>query len=93
MNIVYHNIEESNFYVNVGDFQFYFSSEFNQTRFKERYNNYITSELYKLKSRYNFKDLKVLTTLKMALVFTFYKKIENTGFRVYKLGERIKENG
>ena len=93
MNIVYHNIEESNFYVNVGDFQFYFSSEFNQTRFKERYNNYITSELYKLKSRYNFKDLKVLTTLKMALVFTFYKKIENRGFRVYRLGERIIENG
>ena len=59
----------------------------------ERYNTYVTSELYKLKSRYNFKDLKVLTTLKMALVFTFYKKIENRGFRVYKLGERIKENG
>lgn len=93
MNIVYHNIEESNFYVNVGDFQFYFSSEFNQTRFKERYNNYITSELYKLKARYNFRDLKVITTLKMALVFTFYKKIENRGFRVYRLGERIVENG
>ena len=93
MNIIYHNIEESDFYVNVGDFQFYFSSEFNKTRFYERYNNYVTSELYKLKSRYNFKDLKVLTTLKMALVFTFYKKIENRGFRVYKLGERIKENG
>lgn len=93
MNIIYHNIEESNFSVNVGDFQFYFSSEFNKTRFSERYNTYVTSELYKLKSRYNFKDLKVLTTLKMALVFTFYKKIENRGFRVYKLGERIKENG
>ena len=93
MNIIYHNIEESEFYVNVGDFRFYFSSEFNKTRFSERYNTYVTSELYKLKSRYNFKDLKVLTTLKMALVFTFYKKIENRGFRVYKLGERIKENG
>lgn len=92
MNVIYHNIEESNFYVNVGDFQFYFSSEFNQTRFKERYINYINNEIYKLKARYNFKDLKTITTLKMGLVFTFYRKIENRGFRVYKLGERIKEN-
>lgn len=89
---IYHNIEESTFCSEVGDFQFYFSTEFNQRRFKERYLSFVNTELYKLKLKYNFSDMKTLATLKIALIFTFYKKIEARGFRVYKKGERIREN-
>lgn len=89
---IYHNIEESTFSSEVGDFEFYFTTEFNQRRFKERYLTFVNTEIYKLKQKYNFNDLKTLTTLKIALIFTFYKKIEARGFRVYKKGERIREN-
>lgn len=90
---VYYNIDESIYYTNVGDFQFYFSSEFNLNRYKENVYTFIMSEIYKLKSKYRFVEAKTINTLKVALAITYYKKIEKRGFRVYKKGERFKEDG
>lgn len=87
--IVYQNIEESTYDFNLGDFKFYFSSEFNLNRYKENVLKYITTEIYKLKNRYGFTDEKTLQTLKLALSLTYYKLIEKRGFRVYRKGERI----
>lgn len=91
-SIIYQDLEESNFYCNFGEFQFYFSSEFNRNRFENKCYSYIIEEINKLKNRYNFKTLKIIQELKNALAITFYKKIEKRGFRVYKKGERFLEN-
>lgn len=89
--IVYQNIEESTYNYNLGEFEFYFSSEFNLNRYDKNVMNFINTEIYKLKNRYDFKDLKTIQTLKVALSLTYYKVIEKRGFRVYRKGERINE--
>lgn len=74
---VYNDINMSNFYVNVGKINLYFSSEFNKTRFLNGYKNYIDEETLKLENKYHVKIVA-----NYYLLFAFYKKIEKRGFRI-----------
>ena len=75
--IVYNNIEDSNFKLEVGKLRLYFSSEFNLKRFKDNYEKYISDENFKLENKYHVKILA-----NYYLLIAFYKKIEKRGFRI-----------
>ena len=76
-SIVYNNIDDSAFFIDVGKCRIYFSSEFNKSRFLKNYKNYIDEENAKLENKYHVKIVA-----NYYLLFAFYKKIEKRGFRV-----------
>ena len=78
MKNVYNIIDESPFYFTLKGIEFYFSSEFNLRRFKERYKNYIKEENAKINHRYN-----INIELFYPLLLSLYKKIEKRGFKIY----------
>lgn len=84
-SIIYNNINESNFSYTYKRFKFYFSSEFNKTRFKEKIENFINDEVIKLNQRYKVFDKRFNEILEEILLISFYKKIEKRGFLVYDL--------
>lgn len=75
--IVYNDINDSTFYLDVGKARLFFSSEFNKQRFLKNYMIYIEEETKKLEKKYNVK-----ISANYYLMFAFYKKIEKRGFRV-----------
>ena len=75
--IVYNDINDSTFYIDVGHARLFFSSEFNKQRFLKNYMIYIEEETKKLEKKYNVKIVA-----NYYLMFAFYKKIEKRGFRV-----------
>lgn len=77
MNIVYQNIEDSYYKIEIEDITFYFSSSFNLRRFKEKAINYSKNEEQKLINRYH-----VIINLKRYFLISFYKQIEKRGFLV-----------
>lgn len=76
-SIIYNDINDSTFYLDIGKVRLFFSSEFNKRRFSERYRTYILEETKKLEKKYNVKIVA-----NYYLMFAFYKKIEKRGFRV-----------
>ena len=76
-SIVYNNIDDSVFFIDVGKCRIYFSSEFNKSRFLKNYKNYIDEENAKLENKYHVKIVA-----NYYLLFAFYKKIEKRGFRI-----------
>lgn len=82
-NIIYYNIDESDYYVEYNTYKFYFSSQFYKDKFKDKIEKFIEEENYKLQSRFNldldFKDM---------LVFHLYQKIEKRGFKVEFLNNK-----
>lgn len=75
--IVYNNIEDSNYKLEVGKLRLYFSSEFNLKRFNDNYEKYIIDENFKLENKYHVKILA-----NYYLLIAFYRKIEKRGFRI-----------
>lgn len=88
-SIVYNNIDDSAFFIDVGKCRIYFSSEFNKSRFLKNYKNYIDEENAKLENKYHVKIVA-----NYYLLFAFYKKIEKRGFRIENniTNARINEN-
>lgn len=88
-SIVYNNIDDSVFFIDVGKCRIYFSSEFNKTRFLKNYKNYIDEENAKLENKYHVKIVA-----NYYLLFAFYKKIEKRGFRIENniTNARVNEN-
>lgn len=76
---VYNDIEESDYKLELYDMTFYFSSEFNKSRFYKGVKDYIKSEEDKLKARYNIYNID----FKEYFSIVYYNKIEKRGFRVY----------
>lgn len=76
-SIIYNDIDDSTFYIDVGKARLYFSSEFNKQRFLKTYKQYIDEETKKLEKKYNVKIVA-----NYYLMFAIYKKIEKRGFRV-----------
>ena len=87
--IVYNDINDSKFFVDVGKARVYFSSEFNKQRFMKNYINYIEDETKKLENKYHVK-----IGANYYLLFAFYKRIEKRGFRIENniTGSRMNEN-
>ena len=87
--IVYNDINESTFFIDIGKCRLYFSSEFNKKRFLKDYNSYINEEKMKLENKYHVK-----IEANYYLLFAFYKRIEKRGFRIENniTNARINEN-
>ena len=77
MNIVYQNIEESYYKIEIEDITFYFSSSFNLRRFKEKAIDYCINEERKLINRFH-----VDINMKKYFLISFYKQIEKRGFLI-----------
>lgn len=88
-SIVYNNIGDSVFFIDIGKFRIYFSSEFNKSRFLKNYKNYIDEENAKLENKYHVKIVA-----NYYLLFAFYKKIEKRGFRIENniTNDKVNEN-
>lgn len=85
MKVVYQDLEESNYYMLCEGLKFYFSSEFNETRFLNNVDDYIKMETLKMQNRY-----KVKSNWSLLLAIAYYKKIEKRGFRIEdEEGKRI----
>ena len=78
--VVYNDINDSTYYLDVGKARLYFSSEFNKTRFLNNYLIYTQEECKKLENKYHVK-----INANYYLLFAFYKKIEKRGFKVVEL--------
>ena len=78
---IYLDIKESTFRVNYLDYNFYFSSKFNQNRFKEKVETYVKTEENKIKNRYQINKIN----LKLFFAVVFYVKIEKRGFRIFDI--------
>ena len=87
--VVYNDINDSTYYLDVGKARLYFSSEFNKTRFLKNYSIYVEEECKKIENKYHVK-----INANYYLLFAFYKKIEKRGFRIENniTGKRINEN-
>lgn len=88
-SIVYNNIENSTYFIDVGKLRIYFSSEFNKNRFLKNYKTYIDEENAKLENKYHVKIIA-----NYYLLVAYYKKIEKRGFRLENnvTNARVNEN-
>lgn len=77
MKRVEYDLSRSDYFSEIDNLKFYFSSEFNKMRFDMNYYDYIGDETYKLQAKYH-----VYLNIDEYLLVAFYKKIEKRGFRV-----------
>lgn len=86
---VYNDIDDSNYFINVGKLKLYFSSEFNMNRFIKGYEIYIKEENLKIENKYHTK-----IKANYYLLFAYYKKVEKRGFRIENsiTNARVNEN-
>ena len=75
---IYLDLKESDYSFSFKSLKFYFSSEFNRSRFNKSYINYLKEEKLKFNSKYkcNLENDEILAII-------LYKEIEKRGFRVY----------
>lgn len=74
---IYHDLTESNEFVELLESRFYFSSSFNKERFLNGYQEYIKEEEDKIKAKYG-----INISMKYYLLMAFYMKIEKRGFYI-----------
>lgn len=87
MKNVYNIIDESPFYFDKNGLRFYFSSELNRKRFKDKFKEWILEENTKLNNRYLF-NIDLTTPLLLSL----YMKIEKRGYKVLRIDDNFKLN-
>lgn len=88
MNVIYQDIEKSNYTLEIDNIIFYFSSLFNLDRFEKRYKDYTDLEERKIINKYH-----VSIDMKKYLLICLYNNIEKRGFLIEVNNKRIKENG
>ena len=76
---IYHDLTESNEYVELLESRFYFSSSFNKERFLKGYQDYIKEEEDKIIAKYG-----INISIRYYLLIAFYIKIEKRGFYITK---------
>ena len=76
---IYHDLTESNEYVELLESRFYFSSSFNKERFLKGYVDYIKEEEDKIKAKYG-----INISIRYYLLIAYYIKIEKRGFYITK---------
>ena len=74
---IYHDLTESNEFVELLQSRFYFSSSFNKERFLKGYQDYIKEEEDKIKAKYG-----INISMRYYLLIAFYIKIEKRGFYI-----------
>lgn len=81
------DINESDIKFSYGNYDYYFTSQFNKNKFEENVEDFVYIEEIKLKNKYS-----VNINLKDYLAVAFYKKVQKKGFRVEFKGIKIDEN-
>ena len=76
---IYHDLTESNEFVELLQSRFYFSSSFNKERFLKGYEDYIKEEENKIKAKYG-----INISIRCYLLIAYYIKIEKRGFYITK---------
>ena len=84
MNIIYHDINKSNYYFKYDNLTFYFSSLLYLNKFTKLYTSYIEEESAKMKIKFNI-DVEA----KKLFLLSLYKKIEKRGFKVLFKGKPL----
>ena len=87
MNIIYNDINESDYIFKYDNLQFYFSSMFYLKKFKRTYLQFLKDETMKLKIKY-----KCNIYADEMLLLLLYKKIEKRGFKVLYNNHKLLEN-
>ena len=82
---VYHDIEESDIYLQVDNFYLYFSSNFLKGKFVGLYDKYY-EKVNKMFTKIYEMDYTSI------IIISLYKNVEKRGFRVYYNDRRIFEN-
>lgn len=82
---VYHNIEESDIYLQVDNFYLYFSSNFLKGKFVGLYDKYYEKVNKMFTKIYDMDYTSII-------IISLYKNVEKRGFRVYYNDRRIFEN-
>ena len=77
MRRVEYDLNNSNYYTEINDYIFYFSSVFNKRRFDNGYLHFATDEMAKINAKYH-----ISIDLLDYLTIVFYKRIEKRGFKV-----------
>ena len=83
MRRVEYDLNNSNYYTEINDYIFYFSSAFNKRRFDNGYLHFATDEMAKMNAKYH-----ISIDLLDYLTIVFYKKIEKRGFRVLSYNDK-----
>lgn len=83
---IYHDLTESNEYVELLESRFYFSSSFNKERFLKGYQDYIKEEEDKIIAKYG-----INISIRYYLLIAFYIKIEKRGFYITKYSSLSKK--
>ena len=76
---IYHDLMESNEFVELLESRFYFSSSFNKERFLKGYEDYIKDEEDKIKAKFG-----INISIRYYLLIAYYIKIEKRGFYITK---------
>lgn len=76
---IYHDLTESNEFVELLQSRFYFSSSFNKERFLKGYEDYIKEEENKIKAKYG-----INISIRYYLLIAYYIRIEKRGFYITK---------
>lgn len=82
---VYHNIEESDIYLQVDNYYLYFSSNFLKGKFVGLYDGYYEKVSKMFNKIYELDYTPII-------IISLYKNVEKRGFRVYYNDRRIIEN-
>lgn len=82
---VYHDIEESDIYLQVDNFYLYFSSNFLKGKFVGLYDKYF-EKVNKMFTKIYDMDYTLI------IIISLYKNVEKRGFRVYYNDRRIFDN-
>lgn len=89
---IYLNLDETEFvyryFENKNYFDFYFSSEFNLSRFKLKIKDYLNLEESKIKNRFQIDKID----LELFFAIVLYTKIEKRGFKIFDLSNNIEYN-
>lgn len=81
------DINESDIIAIFGNYRFYFTTNFNKTKFIENVEYFTRLEEVKITNRYGIE-----IDLRDYLAIWYYKKVQKRGFRVEKLENRKKIN-
>lgn len=83
------NLKESEYFIQIDNYIFYFSSKFYMNKFKDNYVIYANFEKLKIENKY-----KIKIDLFYYLIFSLYKIIEKRGFCIKDISKNcyINEN-
>lgn len=88
-NKIYHNLQASEFIVEMNNMKMYFSSELYRQKFKSRIGEFLVDEVLKFSAIYKISPTNKVYNM---IILMLYKKIEKRGFYAVKDDKKIPIN-